>query len=237
MMGLTDIHAHIVYGMDDGPATREEMYAMLDAAHREGIVHLFATPHVIPGLRPFRQEAYLERLDMARAYCREKGYPITLYTGAEVLYTPAILSGIRERKLPTLADSDWVLVEFSPGIAFPEMEKALLALREGGYAPILAHGERYQYLCSPGRLSKLRKRHQVLCQVNASTVIRPHGLWRRWMVHWWLKKGLVDFIASDAHNTTSRPFYIRRAYEELKKKKTPYTLQKWMNASPLQKHE
>ena len=32
MSGFTDYHAHFVYGVDDGAQTREEMYAMLDAA-------------------------------------------------------------------------------------------------------------------------------------------------------------------------------------------------------------
>ncbi len=32
MSGSMDYHAHFVYGVDDGAQTREEMYAMLDAA-------------------------------------------------------------------------------------------------------------------------------------------------------------------------------------------------------------
>ena len=32
MNGFTDYHAHFVYGVDDGAQTREEMYAMLNAA-------------------------------------------------------------------------------------------------------------------------------------------------------------------------------------------------------------
>ena len=32
MSGFMDYHAHFVYGVDDGAQTREEMYAMLDAA-------------------------------------------------------------------------------------------------------------------------------------------------------------------------------------------------------------
>lgn len=32
MSGFMYYHAHFVYGVDDGAQTREEMYAMLDAA-------------------------------------------------------------------------------------------------------------------------------------------------------------------------------------------------------------
>lgn len=37
MNGLTDYHAHFVYGVDDGAQTREEMYAMLDAAGQQTV--------------------------------------------------------------------------------------------------------------------------------------------------------------------------------------------------------
>ena len=56
MSGFTDYHAHFVYGVDDGAQTREEMYAMLDAAVADGVRHLFATSHSTPGMERFPQE-------------------------------------------------------------------------------------------------------------------------------------------------------------------------------------
>ena len=54
MSGFTDYHAHFVYGVDDGARTREEMFAMLDAAAADGVTRLFATSHSTPGMEPFR---------------------------------------------------------------------------------------------------------------------------------------------------------------------------------------
>ena len=48
MMGFTDLHSHFVYGVDDGARTRADMEAMLDAAYADGIVSMFATPHITP---------------------------------------------------------------------------------------------------------------------------------------------------------------------------------------------
>ena len=50
MSGFTDYHAHFVYGVDDGARTREEMFAMLDAAAADGVTRLFATSHSTPGM-------------------------------------------------------------------------------------------------------------------------------------------------------------------------------------------
>ena len=44
MKGFRDIHSHFVYGVDDGARTREDMEAMLDAAHADGIASLVSTP-------------------------------------------------------------------------------------------------------------------------------------------------------------------------------------------------
>ena len=89
MNGFTDYHAHFVYGVDDGAQTREEMYAMLDAAAADGVRHLFATSHSTPGMERFPQEVYDRHLALARAYCTQKGYDLKLEHGSELLYTPA----------------------------------------------------------------------------------------------------------------------------------------------------
>ena len=51
--GFTDIHQHIVYGMDDGAKSLEESLAMLKAAIRENTSTIIATPHITPGVYAF----------------------------------------------------------------------------------------------------------------------------------------------------------------------------------------
>lgn len=76
MRGFTDIHAHFVYGVDDGARTPEDMYRMLDAANADGITCLFATPHATPGIYPFPQDKLAQGLAEARAYCKQMEYEI-----------------------------------------------------------------------------------------------------------------------------------------------------------------
>ena len=73
MSGFTDYHAHFIYGVDDGAQTREEMYAMLDAAAADGVRHLFATSHSTPGMERFPQEIYDRHLALARYDARTSG--------------------------------------------------------------------------------------------------------------------------------------------------------------------
>lgn len=215
MSGFTEIHSHFVYGMDDGAQTREEMYAMLDSAHENGVTCLYATPHVVPGIKEFHQDTFRAHLDEARSYCDRCYYGMTLYSGAEILYTPQLAWYAENHQLPVLERTKAVLLEFSPRIAYRDLISAIDMLAGNGYSVILAHAERYACLRKPGAVKKLRTRYDVRIQMNANTVVHhlsfPDGLLlRRWLSH-----QTVDFIASDAHNTSSRPFRTREAYSRL----------------------
>ena len=209
MSGFTDYHAHFVYGVDDGARTREEMFAMLDAAAADGVTRLFATSHSTPGMEPFPRDVYQRHLDFARAYCAEKGYDLMLESGSELLYTPAAAYAAAEHSLVTLGGTDWVLLEFVPDVAAAEVETALRQITGSGYRVLLAHIERYPRLARSGALPRLKEQYGIRCQVNAATVLEG-GFFQRRKLDRWLKDGLVDAISSDAHNCTTRASMLRR---------------------------
>lgn len=215
--GFVDIHSHFVYGLDDGARTITEMEAMLDAAHADGVVSLFATPHVTPGMKPFDAEKYESHLNQARRYCRDRGYNIQLFSGAEILYTPMLQQYCMEHRLPTLGDSEFVLMEFVPGVKLQELESALTLMKRNGYIPILAHIERYNCLYRGRTAAKLKERYNVRYQVNANTVLSDQGYFRTRKIRSWFENELVDFIASDAHNVQNRRTKLRKAFSTLKK--------------------
>ena len=201
MSGFTDYHAHFVYGVDDGARTREEMFAMLDAAAADGVTRLFATSHSTPGMEPFPRDVYQRHLDFARAYCAEKGYDLMLESGSELLYTPAAAYEAANHGLPTLGDTRWVLLEFVPDVAAAEVETALRQITGSGYRVLLAHIERYPRLARSGALPRLK--------------VLEGGFFQRRKLDRWLKDGLVDAISSDAHNCTTRATRMQAAYERL----------------------
>ena len=216
MTGFTDIHSHFIYGLDDGARTRRDMETMLDAAHADGVVSLFATPHVTPGVEPFDAVAYASRMQEARSYCRERGFEMQLFSGAEILYTPVLPQYVGQHGLPTLGNSNFVLLEFVPDVELRELEGALALMERSGYKTILAHIERYGCLYRGRTAAKLKQRCDVRYQVNANTILTDKGFFRTRKIRSWLKTGLVDFVASDAHDLNRRCFKMRRAFRTLK---------------------
>lgn len=217
-MGYTEIHSHFVYGVDDGAGTQEEMFGMLDMAASIGISTLYATPHCVPGMEPFPEERYRRHLQEAKDYCQGRGYELTILSGAEILYTPQLHFYIKDHPLPTLEGSKRVLIEFAPSIALADIQRALTLVAERGYTPIMAHIERYQCLYGLGVCEKLKRQFPVLFQVNARTVASASmPLLKRMTLSGWFHKGLIDYVASDAHDTVTRPFLTEQAHAALEK--------------------
>lgn len=211
--GFTDIHCHVVYGIDDGPRTREESYAMLNAAHADGVRRLIATSHTCPGIQAFDTELYLRHVEELRAYCAGRGLDLKILTGSEILYSPQTCRFLREGRLLTLGESEYALVEFLPSVRYDELCAALEGILRSGYSPVVAHVERYSCLSAfPKRMQEIRRRYQATLQMNCSSAIGGKGWMRDKFARRALDEGLIDAIASDAHNTTTRPTRMRDAY-------------------------
>lgn len=215
---FTDIHQHLVYGIDDGPKSFKETRMMVRAAERDRIGKIIATPHVVPGVQAFDLESFLEKLDRVRVYCAQRRPDVEVFVGSEILYTEATTRFLNERRIPTLAGTDKVLVEFLPGVRYEELRSAAESLLHNGYVPIVAHIERYQCLVShPKRAYEMKARLDIRYQVNCSTVLDGKGFFVNRFCKKLLSDGLIDVVATDAHNTNTRPARMLEAYRLLKK--------------------
>ena len=202
--GFTDIHQHLMFGMDDGPEQYEGSKAMLLAAAQGGIARVCVTPHAVPGIIPFDINLYYQKLDQLQTECAEPN-GVQLYPGAEVFYTDMARRHLDDKRVPTLNDTEYVLLELDPNSSYRVMFDALSDLSSAGYVPVLAHVERYHCLVSvPRRMNELKKRFEIRFQMNCYTITRKNGL----MVSRFLKRvlndGLIDAIATDAHNANRR---------------------------------
>lgn len=216
MNAFVDIHHHILYGLDDGPANPEQAEQMLLAAYREGVRTIIATPHIAPGIRPFSCDTLYRQVEATQRRCTALGLDLSILPGAEVLYTCQTERYLAQRRIPTMAGSGKVLVEFPPSVRFDELETAVRTLLRGGYIPILAHIERYPCLMAPGqRAARLKEQYDVQYQINGGLLLRNgHGLAARRIRRLFLTQQ-IDYVASDAHDCERRACCLNEAYERL----------------------
>lgn len=210
---FTDIHQHLLYGLDDGARDLKHMCAMLRCAAEQGIGHIIATPHVTPGVIPFSVERCMHIIGEAKAFCAHAQLDMDISLGAEILYTQQTGRFLEEGRIPTLGDSDRILVEFSPDISQRELCAALEQILGVGYLPVIAHVERYRCLVKrPSLALQLRENFGVFYQLNCNTLLHKLGFFQGRFVKRMLEAGMIDAIATDAHNTGSRAARMLEAW-------------------------
>lgn len=210
-----DIHHHLIYGVDDGAKTFEGSEKMIRQAVENQVHAIITTPHITPGFVPFPMEEYRAHLTETREYLSREGIDLALYPGSEILYTPATPYQISEGKVPTMAGSRYVLIEFSPDDEYSELTGAAKAMYDMGLFPIFAHVERYECLKNVNSFRRLREQWGVMMQVNASTVIRKHGFFRQRFLDRLFDDGLVDFVSTDCHDMPGRDNHMAEAFDQL----------------------
>ena len=212
---FVDIHHHLIHGVDDGPQSFEHTQRMLLHAAEQGVSQIVATSHATPGREAFPAERYLRHLAQAQEWCDAQGLNLCIHSGCEVLYTDESPRLLSEGQVPTLAQTWAVLVEFFPGDPFERLCQAARALGNEGFTVVMAHVERYRALQSLKHVEELREEYDVKMQMNCNTLLTRKGFlmdrWTRKMI----ENGYIDYVASDAHNTSSRPCSMQACYEEL----------------------
>ncbi len=203
-MGYIDVHSHILPHMDDGARDMNETMKMLQIACEEGITHIIATPHYKSGRFPADSGRLWDTLLQVQKVAEEQNIPIRLYGGNEIYYHSELEEKLDTGALTTLNDTQYVLIEFSPLENYLYIRNAVEDILGMGYTPIVAHVERYQCMCKDTSCVAELKNMGCEMQVNAESVTGDAG-WRiKSFVHKLLAKHLIDYIGTDAHNTSGR---------------------------------
>jgi protein-tyrosine phosphatase len=213
-LNFIDIHCHILPGIDDGPLSIEESSKMIEVARKDGIAHIFATPHIIDGMYENGAGTIIESVERLRTHASNK---LNIYYGADVRITFDLIERIERKEVLTLNGSRYMLIEFPEYIVPPHVDNLIFNLKHRGITPIITHPERHLRLMHDlSALGALRETG-ALCQITAMSITGGFGRSVRKACFNMMKEGLVDFVASDAHNARGRPPILSKAYEEIKK--------------------
>jgi len=224
--GITDLHAHIMPGVDDGAQDLDEAVAGLRTLRAEGVARVVATPHFRASLleSPSHEAERLERFD--RAFGRltraaaDAELDIVIDRASEFkLDAPDVdLSDPRLR----LAGTGYALVEFASFQLPPFGGNQLLGVREAGWSPLLAHPERYVGVSGALREVEGWVRDGVLLQVNVRSLLGRYGEEAESVSREILRRGWACCLASDYH-TRGDPG-VRAAIDVLRGGSTPADL-------------
>ena len=209
-MIVTDIHTHIIPGVDDGSRSLAESVELIESAVTQGVGVIIATPHSW-GIDDCGFDYMLSRFEDLKEAVRACQIPVQLYLGCEMLVfadtVDACIQKLDAGRYPTLAGSRFVLTEFDPYETLDDMEVCLKRIVAAGYIPVIAHAERYRRI----GISDIRvlKDLGAMIQINAYSITNEMNVQTRQLTNDCLSEGLVDFIGSDAHRLDHRPPMIQ----------------------------
>lgn len=218
MHGFTDLHTHILPGVDDGAQNMKQACELVRLAWANGTRTLFLTPHYRGAYKKNPPGALRETFAAFRQAIREEFPDMRLYLGCEIHYESEAPGKLAEGEILSLNDSEYALLEFSEASLRSRMITGVNEILRHGFTPIIAHAERYQVFRDDASLVDEVLDMGALIQLNADSVMGAHGFRTKRFCHRLLKAGKVHFIASDAHDANIRPPLLRDCYLRVQKK-------------------
>lgn len=210
---FVDIHCHLLPGIDDGAADWEQALAMARIAAADGIAAVVATPHQLGNYGHNRAEAIRRLVDQLQASLERHGIPLTVVPGADVRIEPELVRKVREGEVLTLSGrSRYVLLELPHELYVP-LDGLLGEMQRAGLVGILSHPERNLGILARPQLAESLVDAGCLMQVTAGSLMGTFGPQVQAAAERMLTRGLVHFLATDAHSPKSRRPLMRRAFD------------------------
>lgn len=195
----TDIHCHIVPGVDDGSPTVETSLELLERMHSWGLRRIIATPHMTQDTfenTPDILDPALQSLQDAAA----GPFPdMEITRSCEHRIDDFFISQL-EKGLILPFPGNFILVENSFVQEPWNLDQMLFDLHIKGYHPIMAHPERFRYYQANRERYKQLHNAGNLFQINLLSLSGYYGKSTKQQAEWLINEGLVDFIGTDLHH-------------------------------------
>jgi protein-tyrosine phosphatase len=196
----TDMHSHLLPGIDDGLQTLEESLAFIEELYQLGYRKLICTPHIISDIYPNSPETILPKLKMVKDALKKKGINIDIEAAAEYMVDMELEKLITENKPLLTFGKNLMLIEMSFVAPSPNIEQVIFLLRLKGIEPVLAHPERYNYYHND--FEKYTHYLDLGChlQVNLLSLMGYYGKPVKLIADKLVKHKMVDLLGTDMHH-------------------------------------
>jgi protein-tyrosine phosphatase len=206
---MVDIHSHILPGLDDGSKNMEESVAMVKMAAAAGTTAIVATQHASAQFS-FRPDA----VERAAAELAVAVPEVRIYTGCDFhLDFDNLQDAIANPRKYTINRKQYLLVEFPDMVTFTTTPQIFGELRRAGMIPIVTHPERNAFLQEKTDEMAAWVQEGAYIQITAQSFLGLFGRRSRASANDLMKRGLVHFIASDAHDLTHRTTRLRESFD------------------------
>lgn len=219
---MIDIHCHILPCLDDGSKDLEESIEMAKLAVSEGITKIIATPHHKNRDYDNPKRKILQQVEMLNSAFSQHKIPLTILPGQEPRIYGEIIDEYESGEVLTLNNGGkYLFIEFPTGHVPRYSEQLLFDIQLKGLTPVIVHPERNSEIIENPDLLYMFVKNGACTQITSSSVTGHFGKKIKKFTLQLVESNLTHFVASDAHNLSSRPFRMSYAYSELVKEFGP----------------
>lgn len=195
----TDMHSHILPGIDDGAPDLETSILLIEGLIRSGYERLIATPHIMSDHYPNTPASIKQALHTLREELKRKQITIPIDAAAEYTLDDNFGKLLNTGELLTFGNN-FLLVETFFQSPPPNFQELLFQMQLKNYSVILAHPERYHYVDESLSFLKELKEKGVFLQINALSFTGYYGKREKRIAEKMLDANLIDFIGTDIHH-------------------------------------
>ena len=198
----TDIHSHILPGVDDGAGAFADSVAILTTLRAAGVERNILTPHVSGGLFPnVAADLRVRFEELKAALPTEFKAEETLRLGSEYM----IDEFFEEQTDLLYYGNRHILVEMSYGVRSLNLLETVFRLVQEGFTPVLAHPERYVFYFGgkrgPRDVEEWEQLLEMGCkfQLNIQSLSGAYGSDSLANLKYFLDHDWYSYVATDIH--------------------------------------
>lgn len=195
----TDIHSHLIPGIDDGSPDMDTSLALLKELEMLGYKKIITTPHVKTEYFQNDVTKLDDLCERLRRAARFEGIKLDIEVGAEHLLDEGVNQRIKNGQFKTFGDN-YLLVELP--FMFPPfgLDGYIFELQLAGYKLVLAHPERYLYWLNDFNQFIRLKDSGVLFQVNIISLGNYYGKDVYNLAKKLIDNNMVELLGTDTHS-------------------------------------
>ncbi|GGI28891.1 tyrosine-protein phosphatase [Pedobacter mendelii] len=195
----TDMHSHIIPGIDDGAQTLNDSLLLAKKFKALGFKKLIATPHIMADYFRNTPDTINRGLDILRKGLHEIQLDLEVEAAAEYYLDETFERKIKQKEVLTFG-KNYLLFELSYINEPQNLFDFIKTIQNAGYKPVLAHPERYPYYYGDKETYHQIKENGCLLQLNSIALAGYYGSGAKKAAEQMVKNHLVDFIGSDMHH-------------------------------------
>ena len=215
---MIDSHCHMLPGIDDGAKDLDYALSMAELAVASGITHTVLTPHHNDGMYTNMRGEILKACEAFKEQLELKNIPLKVIPGSELHVAAELPAQLAENTALTYADKRKAALLELPKHTIPAGSEGIIEnVFYQGITPVIAHPERNATLANkPDMLGEWFEEGWKF-QLTNQSCSGEFGKDIQKVCRYWVKKGWVHIIATDAHRTQRRAPDMRKGVEAIRK--------------------